>query len=168
MGEQMNREATEQVHEVEERETRVWMFQANPGKYDIYESLALEKEEFWNLNQYTREVGAGDQVLIWISGADAGVYAVGTVLSDPVIRSDSSTGIGYWVDPSEGFRAKARVRVRYDRVLLERPLLKTYLQADPALWDMRILRFARGTNFPITPDEWSALCQWLNEVTVGE
>jgi hypothetical protein len=164
----MTAEPTGQVHEVEEGKTRVWMFQANPNKYDIYKSLAVEKEELWNLNQHAREVRAGDQILLWVSGSDAGIYAVGTVLSDPVIRSDSSTGIGYWVDQSEGFRAKARVRVHYDRVFLERPLLKAYLQADPALWDMRILRFARGTNFPITPEEWSALRQWLTDVAASK
>lgn len=145
------------------REVRAWIFQANPNRYRIEESLQTEGEELWNLNQHAAEVGVGDRVLIWICGEDAGIYAVGTILSNPAIMSDSPRGIGYWSDPIDGKRAKARVRVRYDRVLLSRPLRKAYLSADPALRNLGILRAPRGTNFAVTRAEWSALSGWLSE-----
>jgi hypothetical protein len=142
-----------------------WIFQANPNRYRILESLQNESEECWNLNQHADDVRVGDQVLIWISGSDAGVYAVGTVVAPPAITPDSVTGQAYWLEAEQGKRAKPRVRVRYDRVLIDRPLLKPYLEADPNLWSLRILQFPRGTNFAVEREEWQAIQEWLDDAS---
>jgi hypothetical protein len=141
---------------------RTWIFQANPAKYRIEDSLLLEHEELWNLNQHATDVRPGDRVLIWICGKDAGIYAVGTVLTAPVIMSDTPKGMEYWLDPAAGRRPKARVRVRYDKVFPDKPLNKRFLLADPALRDLSIIRSPRGTNFSVTEGEWQGLRHWLN------
>jgi 5-methylcytosine-specific restriction enzyme B len=138
------------------------MFQASPARYHIHSSLTPGYEEFWNLRQHAESVHPGDRVLLWVSGEEAGLYAVGTVVSDTEVRPDSPAGIQRWTDPAEGLKARARVLVRYDRVL-EPPLLKVFLQADPLLWDLRILRCARGTNFPVSRGEWEVLQEWLED-----
>lgn len=143
------------------RPERVWLFQANPNRYRIYESLAAEREEFWNLNQHVGDVHAGDRVLIWVCGKDAGIYAIGTVIAEPEVRPDSAAGLEYWLQPAEGRQPKARVRVRYDRVFLDHPLRKAYLECDPVLARLRVLQVPRGTNFPVSDEEWSALAGWL-------
>lgn len=148
----------------QQRRPRAWIFQANPKRYDIHTALRVEQMDMWNLNQYASEVAAGDQVVIWICGAEAGIYALGTVTSDPEIQQDSSIGMKYWTSPQEGKRPKARVWVRYSRVLLDRPLLKVYLEADPALWQLSILRQPRGTNFSVRDEEWQALQEWFTQI----
>jgi hypothetical protein len=60
---------------------QTWIFQANPERYRILESLSAQHVELWNLRQHAHDVHAGDRVLIWLSGQDAGIYAIGTVLS---------------------------------------------------------------------------------------
>lgn len=138
-----------------------WIFQANPRLYQIEQSLQVEQEELWNLRQHQRQVQLNDRVLVWISGKRAGIYAVGTVRTSPVIEADSPKGIGYWNDKRQGYRPIARVLVRYDRVLLDRPLLRDFLLCDPALWNMSIFRNPRGTNFTVTEAEWQAIKVWL-------
>jgi predicted RNA-binding protein with PUA-like domain len=140
---------------------RTWLFQANPNKYRIEESLKTESEEEWNLNQHAESVHTGDRVLIWISGAAAGIYAIGEVVAEPRLRPDSPTGLGYWHDRREGEKVKPRVRVRYVQVFLDRPLHKVLLEFDPILTKMGIMRFARGTNFSVTDEEWAAIQRWL-------
>jgi hypothetical protein len=140
---------------------QTWIFQANPKRYRIHESLQAEREELWNLNQHVREVRSGDCVMIWICGKSPGIYAIGTVLSDPILISDTPTGITYWYKQSDGRRVKARVTVRYDRVFLERPLLKVYLEADPGLWKLKILATQRGTNFSVSQEEAQIIRSWL-------
>ena len=140
---------------------KTWIFQANPNKYRIKQSLQIERAEYWNLNQHAQDVGIGDRILLWISGSAAGIYAVGTVLTSPVPMPDSATGLAYWQDPLAGRRIKPRVLVRYDHVFLNQPLRKAYLEADPELWDLRILRLPRGTNFVVSDDQWRALEGWL-------
>ncbi len=143
------------------RARRAWLFQANPNRYRIHESLEAEREEFWNLNQHVGDVHVGDRVLIWVCGKDAGIYAIGTVVAEPEVRPDSTTGLGYWLQPAEGRQPKARVRVRYDRVLLDHPLRKAYLECDPVLAGLRVLHAPRGTNFPVSDDEWCTLAEWF-------
>jgi predicted RNA-binding protein with PUA-like domain len=141
---------------------KTWLFQANPTKYEILRSLQAERVELWNVRQHAREVRVGDRVLIWLSGDDAGIYALGTILSEPHKTPDSPTGQQYWIESSEGRRPYPRVEVRYDRLLVDRPLSKAYLQAIPGLWGMRILEFPRGTNFPVTSSEWEIIEELLS------
>lgn len=144
-----------------QRTPRGWIFQANPDKYRIFDSLATQQTEMWNLRQHSRDVGVGDRVYIWVAGGDAGIYAVGTVLSSPQITSDSPTGIIHWFDPRDGRRPITRVEVRYERVMLDRPLLKHYLYADPVLRDLTILKSPRRTNFALSGEEAAALEEWF-------
>ena len=143
---------------------QTWLFQANPKRYRIEDSLRQEDGELWNLNQHADDVREGDRVLIWMCGAQAGVYAIGTVLADPAASVDSPEGQAYWTDPKDGERRKPRVPVRYDRVMTDRPLLKAYLVHDPELDGLSVIRQPRGTNFRVTTDEWRAVERWLAEV----
>ena len=143
--------------------TRYWIFQANPSRYAINDSLRREREEWWNLNQHASLVKPGDRVAIWLSGDDSGIYAIGTIIEGPVNRADSTQGQRYWTNPADGKREKPRVKVHYDQVIVNHPLYKAFLEADPQLWDLRVIRFPRGTNFPMTTTEWSALKEWLPE-----
>jgi len=145
------------------KKPKVWIFQANPNLYKIKDSLQKEEEEFWNLNQHYKEIEIGDRVLIWISGSDAGIYALGTVMTSPSAMTDSVTGMKYWVSKEKGKRIVPRVLVKYDKKFTDNPLLKVFLQCDPSLWNLLIIRSPRGTNFRVTSDEWEALKFWLNE-----
>jgi len=140
-----------------------WIFQANPNKYEIYKSLEAEKAEYWNLNQNAKKIKAGDRVLIWISGIEAGIYALGKVMTDPVVRPDSATGIGYWITKKAGQRAKYRVLVRYEQVFLDNPLLKLFLEFDPTLWNLKVICAPHGTNFAVSEEEWQAIQEWLDK-----
>jgi 5-methylcytosine-specific restriction protein B len=141
---------------------KTWVFQANPNLYSIETSLRLESEEFWNLRQHAKAIKVGDRVLIWISGPEAGIYAVGTVITAPITMSDSEKGQEYWLDKTKGRQLAPRVRVRYDQKLIDRPLKKDYLEWDPDLANLSIICFPRGTNFPVTEAEWLAIKKWLD------
>lgn len=142
-----------------------WIFQANPNIYNIYTSLAVEAEEFWNCNQHHAKIKAGDRALIWISGKKSGVYALGIVLTDPVMRPDSAKGQRYWADPQDGIKERPRVKVKYEQVFLDKPLYCDFLQCDPDLWNLSILAYSQGTNFPVKEEEWQTLEGWLDEAT---
>ena len=140
---------------------RTWIFQANPNKYRIHETLQLE-QDYWNLKQHAKDIHIGDRVLIWICGKEAGIYATGKVLTEPAIRPDSATGMVYWLTPKDGLRPIARVLVQYDKILLNTPLFKAFIQCDPDLWNLKILNSLRGTNFAVSEEEWRAISTWLD------
>lgn len=143
------------------RTNRSWIFQANPNRYSIETSLVREQSELWGVRQHRKEVRKGDTVYIWICGHDAGIYAKGRILTDPITQQDSPRGVGYWSSPVEGLREIPRVLVTYDYVFANRPLLKGFLQIDPDLESLSILQNPRGTNFSLTSIESAAIDRWL-------
>lgn len=140
---------------------RVWIFQANPTRYRIQDALQERAEDYWNLRQHAKEVHVGDRVLIWVSGDEAGIYALGTALTEPVIRADAPEAAPYWRPPDNGIRPLPRVLVRFDHTFLDQPIKKTFLLTDPVLQSLQVISFPRGTNFPVTDDQWQALQEWL-------
>jgi predicted RNA-binding protein with PUA-like domain len=140
---------------------QTWLFQANPLLYRIEESLKKEGSEKWNLRQHHKDVQLGDRVLIWISGKRAGIYALGTVMTTPVVEADSPIGIEYWNDKRQGHRPIARVWVQYNQVFVDQPLLKDFLICDPELWSLKVIRSPRGTNYAVSEEEWLAIRGWI-------
>ena len=140
---------------------KVWIFQANPNKYRIEEALRDKSEDYWNLRQHAAAVHIGDRVLIWVSGDEAGIYALGTVMTEPAIRADAPEAGPYWRPPESGVRPRPRVLVRFDNTFLDQPLKKTFLLTDPILQGLRVISFPRATNFPVSDEQWQALQQWL-------
>lgn len=143
-------------------EPRSWIFQANPNIYRIEESLAVERLELWNLRQHVKQIKKGDTVFIWISGTNAGIYAIGTVISEPEMRMDSEVGKSYWTSSRDGSRIYPRVWIRYDRVLLDHPLYRDFLKCDPILDSLQVIQSPRGTNFSVTENQRKALDIWLH------
>ena len=142
--------------------TKYWLFQANPTKYRIFEALEQKEEDYWNLNQHASHVNVGDRVLIWICGNAAGIYAVGTVMTAPVVMPDAPSGATYWRPPSNGSQPRPRVLVRFDQKFLDQPLAKAFLQTDPVLSGLRVLHQPRATNFMVTDEQWAALHPWIH------
>jgi len=145
------------------KERNTWIFQANPKLYDIHEALRVEAKDMWGCVQHIKRIKAGDRALIWISGSEAGIYAVANILSDPELREDSAIGLKYWTNPVRGASPRPRVWIQFEKVLLDNPLLKRYLQWDPELWNLSIFANPRGTNFKVTQSEWEAIENWLEE-----
>jgi hypothetical protein len=77
----------------------------------------------------------------------------------------------YWVDKKRGQTPSLRVGIRILARFLEKPLLRSQLKLDPQLTNLSILRFAQGTNFPVTEGEWARLTELLginSETTTTE
>jgi hypothetical protein len=69
---------------------RAWLFQANPRYYDLADRLRRAKvgdEDVWTVTRYGNVMQAGDPVLLWLSGEQAGIYAVGELLGPPAERT---------------------------------------------------------------------------------
>jgi len=138
-----------------------WIFQADPKRYRLLEALADADEIVWEVNQHGREIHMGDGVLIWQAGPNAGIYALAEVASEPAAETDRDP---HWAETERERMAEPRPRVglKISQLLLDRPLLRSELRDDPALQSLSILRFAQGTNFPVSQEEWDRLLELMN------
>ena len=128
-------------------EQRTWIFQGNPKRYDVRAALEELPTITWLVNQYRKQVRAGDAVFMWQAGTNAGVIATAEILTDPApiparLRPDDA----WYAQPDEEDDDKPRVWLRILRVL-DTPLLRSELVNDQDTADLPIITFSNATNF---------------------
>ena len=119
-----------------------WVFQANPKRYDLLGAARSGFDDNWSMNQHRGEVAVGDKVYFFVSGAAAGIYLVGRVVS-PVYESAEMDDFGKW-----------KVDVEYE-AFVEPPLLRRELldaQSEPILAAYDPFKGQQRTNFIVPSD----------------
>lgn len=160
---QVSEKATAISESVSENE-RIWIFQANPGRYDILNALldpALDKQG-WMVNQYRNEIRTGDVALIWMSGKEAGLYAVAEVISNPDFFIDPPEEEKYWTNERDKGQSRLRVKIKIIKKLINNPILRNEFKSTKELSNLSILKFSQGTNFPVTKNEWEIIKYKIN------
>jgi hypothetical protein len=89
-----------------------WIFQANPKKYDIRTMLTRVDEHdrrvAWRTTRYRNEIRPGDRVYLWEAGPVSGVVAVGTVVTQPAIRTNDEWEMQFAYDQNSKSRTGAQ------------------------------------------------------------
>ena len=151
--------ATSKQPDEDNSDISVWIFQANPNRYDILNSLGdreIGNSIHWLVKQYSGKIHKGHIALIWMSGRDAGIYALTRVESEPAVMNESDAECKYWLNDQDQL-SKNRVRLTVLRRFVNKPILKTELLQIPALSRLSILRQFQGTNFPVRNSEWAEI-----------
>lgn len=147
-------------------DTKAWIFQANPERYDILNALADEEignEMHWLVNQHKKDIAKGHLALIWLSGKEAGVYAFAEIITDPQLLEEPLAEKKYWTDSEDKEGSKLRIKMKILRNMLDKPLLKAQLRNLNGLQNLSILKLPRGTNFAVTPGEWQIMKNLLED-----
>ena len=129
-----------------------WLFQGNPKYYRIIDAIRDFVQMPWLVTRYAKDMAAGDGVLIWKAGQDAGIYAIAEIIEPPKLL-DKVPDIGYWIDQTR-LGSKPQARIRFTTKLLEKPLLRDSLKQDAVLKSLGVIRVPNGTNYKVTPEEW--------------
>jgi predicted RNA-binding protein with PUA-like domain len=130
-----------------------WLLQCNPDRYDIDNPDWLTR---WSFAQQglAAKLHPGDQVVIWLSGKAAGVYATAKVAEGEPYEDQTDTGFKHAEDIGRRFWS---VHLQDGRPL-DRPVLKSTLRADPRFAHAQILKIPRKANpFPVSDKEWDAM-----------
>ena len=141
---------------------RIWLFQANPRFYDLAERIQqaqIGDEDTWTVTRYRETMRTGDPVLLWLAGANAGIYALGELIGPPEEHTYAADEEErpVWLDPAQTGPITAwHVPFRYTQILDE-PIRKATLLEHLVLQRLLVLRAPAGTNFAVTAAEWVAL-----------
>lgn len=133
---------------------QTWIIQFNPRDWSLRDHLRglyegqYEREGEWPIRRYQRQLSAGDRDLLWQSGPDAGIWAVGELLS-AAYRAPQEQSEPWFV----GYRLNEA---------LKPPLLRQELKADARLQELLILRRPQGQVFAVTEAEAKALDELLS------
>ena len=141
-------------------EITTWIFQANPKEYDILNALSDEKLEnkiHWYVGQHKKRIKKGHVALIWMSGKESGIYAVAQIMSDPIETEEDEAEKPYWLSTEKDTTSTLRVKLKIVKTMINNPVFRHEVKAKESLKSLSILRFAHGTNFPVTDDEWAVI-----------
>ncbi len=135
-----------------------WLFQGNPKYYRILDAIRALDAMPWLVTRYADKMQVGDGVLIWIAGADAGIYAIAEIIEAPKIL-DTIPDLEYWTTPVSAKKDKPRAQLRFLRKLLGQPLRKHELKQGRILKDLLVIKAPNSTNFKVTPEQWERIYQ---------
>jgi len=142
----------------------VWVFQGNPNRYDVFNALSDPdvQRHHWLVNQNINKITKGDIALIWMSGKEAGIYAVAEIASDPSIMGEPPTEEKYWLSNEDKGVERLRVELINKIVLINSPVYRHELKAIEKLKNLSILRVPQGTNFPVSATEWHVIKELID------
>ena len=92
-----------------------------------------------------------------MSGKEGGVYAIAKIITDPNETEEFEEEKKYWLSRSKETSRVMRVQLQVIKRLINSPLFRKELKAIEELKELSILKFAQGTNFPVTIDEWQVM-----------
>lgn len=133
--------------------TRYWLFQANEKIFDLVGALRENSLRVWQMRQHKNDIQVGDRVVVCLAGKAAGIYALATAETAPAALPEDAQESRFWKGGDQ--KAIDRVRLRIDRNLWERPLLREDVQANEALKELPMGR--QGTIFSITQEQFDAV-----------
>lgn len=147
----------------DDEDISVWIFQGNPQRYDVLNALSdsdIGNNFHWGVNQHRKKIKKGHLGLIWLSGTEAGIYALTRIESNPELMGEFPAEEKYWLDSSEKEEAIC-VEMTILKRLINKPILKKTLLEINGLGNLSILRHFQGTNFPVRNSEWRIISQFL-------
>jgi predicted RNA-binding protein with PUA-like domain len=159
----------EQTQEIDKNisfgKSDIWIFQANPQRFDILNALADDemKEDVWLVARYKDRIKKGDIGIVWMCGKDSGIYALAEIMNSPEFMEEPKISTKYWMSDDDKEQIRLRVKLKYTLKLLNNPILREELKSIPELKDMAIFRQPQGTNFPVTQDEWKVISDLIKE-----
>ncbi|WP_160141645.1 AAA family ATPase [Salicibibacter halophilus] len=129
------------------QEINYWIFQGNPNVFDPIGHLKEEGAKPWAVSAHRKKIKPDDKVIIWVTGAESGCYALGTVASE------------IYEDDNEDGKYKCDVEIALS--LVDNPILKEEIEEEEALQDLKAGN--QGTNFQSSKEEFEALMQLAQE-----
>lgn len=135
----------------------VWMFQANPEKFDLVSALResnIGDDGSWTVGKYQKEMHAGDKIIFWVAGKESGIYAFGELVEEPYERDTQPTREDLAERPY--LQQLWRVKYQYTQIL-SKPILRSVLKEHPILRNLSVLKFAQATTFRVTAQQWNAI-----------
>jgi len=133
-----------------------WIFQGNPERFDVISYLKESGKKEWSANQNRSDMRVGDDVYFWKSGDNAGIYAYGSIISEPKERDkkDPEIKFGNW-----------SVGIKIEKYLGDDYISKEIFGENSVLKRSKIMVQPQGTNFLLTQKETNEVKQLMEDAS---
>ncbi|MEZ5044327.1 MAG: AAA family ATPase [Saprospiraceae bacterium] len=135
-----------------------WLFQSNPKTLQLVEALRANALFSFPIKAHKDKIRKGDKVILWQTGKNAGVYALATVLSNPIKQTPAAAESAFF---EEDDPETLRVALKIESNLWNKPILSTTIADYPALEGFHA--GLPGTNYQSTAAQYAAIEEILKE-----
>lgn len=142
-------------------EPACWIFQGNPKYYDVLGAVNDLNSITWSVKQHAKEIKYNDKAYIWLSGANGGIVASGTIMCDPEMK-DPETNDPYSRGDSLQSESYLAVDIKIERKLTDAIISRQVLLADDRTNQLDILKVAQGTNYQVTKEQDAVIESIIN------
>jgi predicted Mrr-cat superfamily restriction endonuclease len=143
-----------------EENSSYWVFQGNPKVYDFNAAIKKGLIDQWSATAHRDKMKPGDKVIFWLTGENAGCYALGEITSEAYENKEEQDEFWKQEDKTEW---KIGVKVTHD--LSTNPILKEMLEDTNELKDLNVGH--QGTNFSATEEQFESFLDLVNSRTLG-
>lgn len=141
----------EAIDGLRDLEGNAWLFPCHPKTFPIDDDTFADQIEDWPVTTYRDHLAFGDAAVFWVTGKEAGAYAVGRVAGE-LFRAEAIGSATAAED--EGWRCPLELFVD----LFEVPVRKSELLADPRFIDASIIRAPHAASpHLLTTDQLAAI-----------
>lgn len=136
------------------RKVNYWLFQCNPRMYDIVGALRTGRPIKWRVAAHKDRIHSGDKVILWVSGPEAGCYALAEATSEVTTTTSEYWEQGFRTDQS-GEKPGLMVEITITHNLVDKPIRKHQILGIKDLEGLK--GGSQGTNFTATERQYRAL-----------
>jgi AAA domain (dynein-related subfamily)/EVE domain len=129
-------------------DSNYWIFQGNPKAFDFEKGFKEDLIDNWTVTTHKDKIKNGDKVIIWITGKNAGCYALAEVTHDPMVIEKSKDDHLWNNEPKESLK----VGIKITHNLIEKPILKKTIVDLKEFLNLKVGN--QGTNFTLKENEY--------------
>src|SRR5690606_9616880 len=132
----------------DERNVSFWIFQGNPNVFDFETAIRGDLLHDWTVSADKDKIKERDKVILWITGKNAGCYALAQISSSPR-KTKSSPDDHLWKSKDKN-DLKAGIKIQAN--LIDTPLLWKNIKSVKGIENVKVGN--QGTNFSATRQEY--------------
>ncbi|MBC7523244.1 MAG: hypothetical protein H7239_02230, partial [Flavobacterium sp.] len=141
------------------KKVNYWIFQGSPKIYDAVTAINNKAVSTWTVSAQKDKIKEGDKFILWLTGANAGCYALGTITSEVAMMKEEDVEMDYYLSPTPQIENN-RVRVTIDYNLTQSPVLWEMVKEEDVFSDFKGSN--QGTNFTATKEQYDTFLDIVN------
>ena len=141
-----------------------WIFQANPDRFNINKYIEDNTNIVWTVRQkhLLKVIQPGDEVFMWRAAGKlkgvSGIVARGIITGRPIVMPQDAASNRLWAKGTDLTKDWRVPIFLHEKCLGPKTVIKReWLQDDPILSGIRILKMKNETNYRIGPNEAARL-----------
>jgi 5-methylcytosine-specific restriction endonuclease McrBC GTP-binding regulatory subunit McrB len=144
---------------IQSHDTNYWIFQGSPKIYNAIDAINADAVKSWTVSAHRDKIKKGDKFILWLTGTNAGCYALGRVDSEVTQMKEEPVEMGYYITPEDSVEAY-RVKIVIEHNLTDNPVLREMITEDAVFKDFN--GGNKGTNFTATKEHYDTFLDFVN------